>query len=283
MGFLDRFRMRKPTEAAPQPALTISASVHISELVNITGTTTFAKDAANALATRMGLAEDGYLETDATLQREPDNPADPNAVTVNVQGERIGYVPSYVASALPLSQNASIPVRAQLFTAVTAKGLRVEGWVWLGGEAPRWEYSSTKRPPMTPAEKRKASAEATDAMIAAALADGGSRAEQFRRGAVGGIHYLQTIEPIKQLKREGRLEEALELCYLAIEGAEQDRQGREPAPWYTEQAAIIHRKLGQRDEEIAVLERWLANTPQDRRDGAIQDRLRKLTARPLGF
>lgn len=278
MGFLDLFRTRKTDEAPALPAMTIAASLDRSELVKITGTTTFAKDAANALATRMGLAEDGYLEADAALQREPDNPADPHAVTVNIQGERIGYVPSYVASTLPLSEGASIQVRAQLFTAVTAKGLRVEGWVWLGDESPTWEYSSTNRPPMTPEQKSKASAKAADAMIADGLAPGGSRAEQFRCGAVGGIHYLQTVEPIKQLKREGRLEEALRLCYLAIEGAERDRQGREPAPWYTEQAAIIHRKLGQRDEEIAILERWLAHTPQDRRDGAIQDRLRKLTA-----
>lgn len=278
MGFLDRFRPSKANEAPPRAGLSVTVSAPISELVKITGTTSFTKDAANALASRMGLAADGYLETDAALQREPDNPADPNAVTVNIQGERIGYLPSYVASALPLSEDASIEVRVQLFTAVTAKGLRLEGWAWLGDEAPKWEYSSTKRPPMTPDEKRKASAKATDAMIADGLARGGSRAEQFRRGAVEGIHYLQTVEPIKQLKREGRLEEALELCYLAIEGAERDRQGREPAPWYTEQAAIIHRKLGQRDQEIAVLKRWLAHAPQDRQEGAIYERLRKLTA-----
>lgn len=293
MGFLDRFRSRK-SSGSPQPELetrpvphpdgraeiSITVAMQVSELVKITGTTTFAKDAANALATRMGLGEDGYLEADASLEREPDNPADPNAVTVNIQGERIGYVPSYVASSLPLSEEASILARVQLFTAITTKGLRVEGWVWLGGEAPRWEYSAVNRPPMTPEEKRRASAKATDTMIADGLARGGSRAEQFRRGAVGGIHYLQTVEPIKQLKREGRLQEALELCYLAIEGAENDRESREPAPWYTEQAAIIHRKLGQRDQEIAVLERWLAATPADRRNGAIRERLGKLTGDP---
>lgn len=52
------------------------------------------------------------------------------------------------------------------------------------------------------------------------------------------------------MKRENRLEEALALCYQAIKGAEQDREGREPAPWYME-----HRKLGQHQEELAVLER----------------------------
>ena len=113
-------------------------------------------------------------------------------------------------------------------------------------------------------------------MIANAVAGGGARAKQFQNASVNGIHYLQTVEPIKQLKREGRFEEALQLCYLAIEGAERDRDGREPAPWYTEQAAIIHRKLGQRNEEIAVLKRWLAVCPPGRREGALQERLAKL-------
>ena len=114
--------------------------------------------------------------------------------------------------------------------------------MWLGGGTPRWEFSSSHRPPLTPEGKRKAAARATEAMISAAVAGGGARAAQFQNASVNGIHYLQTVEPIKQLRREGRLEEALQLCYLAIEGAERDRNGREPAARYTEQAAIIHRK-----------------------------------------
>jgi hypothetical protein len=86
------------------------------------------------------------------------------------------------------------------------------------------------------------------------------------------------VEPIKQLKRDGRLDDALVLCYAAIQGAEAPREGRDPAPWYTEQAAIIRRKLRQRDEEIAVLRRWVAVCPAERREGSrIKDRLDKLT------
>lgn len=66
----------------------------------------------------------------------------------------------------------------------------------------------------------------------------------------------------------------------AINGAEQDRDGREPTPWYTEQAAIVHRKLGEYDQEIAVLERWLHITPPDRRSGsAIAERHQKCLQR----
>ncbi|OOP59537.1 hypothetical protein BMF89_20430 [Arthrobacter sp. SRS-W-1-2016] len=58
---------------------------------------------------------------------------------------------------------------------------------------------------------------------------------------VDGVHYLELVEPINQLKREGRLEEALVLCYKAIDGAEGDAGDAIPAPLYTEQAAIIRR------------------------------------------
>lgn len=91
--------------------------------------------------------------------------------------------------------------------------------------------------------------------------------------------YLTLLEPIKQAKREGRLDDALELCYRAIDSAERDRNGREPAPWYTEQAAIIHRKQGDHDKEVAVLQRWMAMCPPERRVGSkIQERLTKLLA-----
>lgn len=46
-------------------------------------------------------------------------------------------------------------------------------------------------------------------MVREALQGGGERATRFKRGMVDGVHYLELVEPIKQLKREGRLEEAL--------------------------------------------------------------------------
>ena len=89
--------------------------------------------------------------------------------------------------------------------------------------------------------------------------------------------YLTLIEPIKQAKREERLDDALELCYRAIDSAERDRNGREPAPWYTEQAAIIHRKQGDHDKEVAVLQRWMVICPPERRAGSkIATRLSRL-------
>jgi hypothetical protein len=98
---------------------------------------------------------------------------------------------------------------------------------------------------------------------------------------LGDRHYLETVEPIKQLKRDGRLTEALELCYRSIDAAENAAalDGLEPPPWYTEQAAIIHRKLGDRDAEIAVLQRWIEACPPKRRAGSkIRQRLDRLQA-----
>lgn len=249
------------------------------DLVKLSGTTTFAKDAITRLIERRGIIELGYLEIGGSLQREPDNAADPNAIAVHVEGERIGYLPGYVAARVDVSASGSRAVAVQIFTQVLPKGLRAEAWAWLPETTPEWHWSQTNRPPLSSQAKAAEHHAGVTGMVNDALAEGGARAQSFERGIVNGVHYLQLVEPIKQLKREGRLDEALVLCNAAISGAEAGREGREPAPWYTEQAAIIYRKLGQRDEEIAVLRRWLAVCPPDRRDGSrIKERLDKLTS-----
>jgi len=263
--------------ASPQVRLEVTYSYGDEQEVQLTGTTTFAKEAMSSLASRHGIAEGGYLEVEGVLQREVDNEVDPMAAAVHVEGERIGYLPGYLAHIQQLTADEGRPVRVQIFTEMLPKGLRAEAWVWLGEGLPRWTWSETNRPPMSSQAKAQARHEQATEMVGEALADGGTRAMESQAGTVNGVHYLQLVEPIKQLKREGRLDEALVLCYAAITGAEGNRMGREPAPWYTEQAAIIHRKLGQRDEEIAVLERWLRLCPEDRLEGSrISERLTNL-------
>ena len=267
------------TGATPtdQPAATPAMS--LSGCMEVAGTTTFAKDAVAALADRTGLGERGYYEGHAQLQREPENPVDPQAVAILVDGERVGCLPSYVAKNLPLPAGTSESVRYQLHV-LRDKKLLAKAYVWLGGGEPEWSHSRENPPALTPTERINSSHSEKAAMVREALQGGGERAQQFKRGMVDGIHYLELIEPIKQLKREGRLEEALVLCYKAIEAAEGDAGGREPAPWYTEQAAIVHRKLGQKDEEIAVLKRWLTRCPKAYRAGSnIAERLTKLEAK----
>ncbi len=269
------FRRREPQ---PESQVTIRAGLvvpDLSEPIEMTGTTTVGSDALVNLFASYGLGGGGLLEERGQLVAEPSNPADPNAVAVHVLGYRIGYVPGYIARTLQLPR--PLDCQVQLWASTTTKGLRVRGWVAAGTHPPVWPHTQVNPPAVTVEERRAEQAANTTYMVDEALGGGGERAEQFKKGMVGRLHYLETVEPIKQLKREGRLTEALELCYSAITAAENSREGREPAPWYTEQAAIIHRKLGERDKEEAVLRRWLGTCPPERRAGSsIQQRLDKL-------
>lgn len=263
---------------ADQP-ITLSISSQYHECLEVAGTTTFAKDAVAALVDRQEVGERGYYEGQAQLQREPDNLVDAKAVAVLVEGEKVGCLPSYVARELLLPIGASGAVVYQLHV-LRGKKFMAKAYVWLGEGEPQWVYSQDNPPALSSTERNNSSHVARSTMVREALQGGGERAQQFKRGMVDGVHYLELVEPIKQLKREARHEEALVLCYQAIQAAEQDTGGREPAPWYTEQAAIVHRKLGDRDKEIEILRRWLARCPGSRRAGSkIAERLAKLEAK----
>lgn len=68
------------------------------------------------------------------------------------------------------------------------------------------------------------------------------------------------VENVQRLKREGKLEEALQVLLSQLDLWERDAAAGlgGVAPWYYEQAAIVYRKLKRFDEEIAVLERFAA-------------------------
>ncbi|SIS00110.1 HIRAN domain-containing protein [Microbacterium sp. RURRCA19A] len=281
MGILQRLFGAKPQPAERGEAATIALrSGATPDLVKLSGTTTIGSEVIAAFAQRADPDDTGYIEVNGSIQREPNNPLDPDAVAVFVEAERIGYLPGYVAQTVDLSAQGSRPVRLQIFTQLLEKGLRAEAWCWLGEHAPQWKWSEQNRPPLSAGAKRRDEHRQRDRLIREALARGGERAADFTAGTVDGLHYLQTVEPIKQLKREGRLDEALALCYTAIEGAERAarREGTSPAPFYTEQAAIVHRKLGQRDEEIAVLRRYVDACPPRYRESSLKARLDKLLA-----
>ncbi|MFC8921689.1 hypothetical protein [Cellulosimicrobium sp. NPDC057127] len=269
---------RSEPQSGPEPAVTLSVSLQMSPLTKVAGTTTFAAAGAQGLVWRRGVGGRGVLEDTAVLQRDPTNPVDPNAVAVLIDGEHVGALPSPYARATTLDAGAAQPVPVQVAWAESEGKLRVEAWVWLGEPPARWTYSADNLPPMTTKERAAADHARTREMVADAVAGGGHRAAQFQSGMVQGVHYLELVEPIKQLKREARLDEALELCYAAIQGAEGDPIGGAPAPWYTEQAAIVLRKLGDRDGEIKVLERYLAHLPAGQRaTSKLGLRLAKLT------
>lgn len=84
-----------------------------------------------------------------------------------------------------------------------------------------------------------------------------------RPGDYRGRHYTEWVGTVKALKREGDFEAALKLLEGLMSAVEAEyRVDRlAPAPWYFEQAGIIHRKLHNNDDEVAVLERYLRITP----------------------
>jgi len=275
----------RPVEAASPPRARVDLRLPeagrqtiASQPVAVSGTTTFGRDGLAALVLRREVRQEaGYLEVMGTLQREPDNEADPFAVAVLVEADLVGYLPGHLARAMPLPASVTQAAPVQVFSEQLETGLRCEAWVWLGEGPPRWQWSAAKRPPLSPEAKEQARHQVSRRIVSDNLAAESGRSDLTRAGMVNGVHFLELVEPIKQLKREGRLDEALVLCHAAIEGAERERENREPAPWYTEQAAIVHRKLGQHDEEVAVLRRWLRACPVERRAGSrIQQRLTKL-------
>jgi tetratricopeptide (TPR) repeat protein len=81
-------------------------------------------------------------------------------------------------------------------------------------------------------------------------------------GSVNGKHFVEYVERVKQLKREGKYQEAIELLLKLIDAVESEVKIAKYygenwfcAPWYYEQLAIIYRKEKQYGEEVAILER----------------------------
>lgn len=73
-------------------------------------------------------------------------------------------------------------------------------------------------------------------------------------------HYIDTVETVKQLKREKKHYEAIELLLKAVNATENESkefEGWGLAPWYYEQLAIIYRKEKMYHKEVQILERYV--------------------------
>ena len=98
-----------------------------------------------------------------------------------------------------------------------------------------------------------------------------------QRATVRGKHYIWWVKTIEQLKRDGELQEALDLLMECIQAAERDRGNRAPAPWYSTQGAIVARKLGYISDEVAIIRRYLGFRNPHKRE-AFEQRLAKAEA-----
>jgi len=94
---------------------------------------------------------------------------------------------------------------------------------------------------------------------------------------VRGRHFTEWPDIIRQLKRDGQVDDALELALECVEATERASRadGLEPAPAYTTMAAIIYRQRKDYAAEIAVLERYQRACPPGRKSSKIADRLAK--------
>jgi hypothetical protein len=84
------------------------------------------------------------------------------------------------------------------------------------------------------------------------------------KGVYRGRHYTEYVEPIKQLKRDGQLDEAANLlrALLPVVVGEAAKDGWAPAPWYFEQLAIVEAKRGNLVGELDACDAYLAAIPE---------------------
>ena len=77
-------------------------------------------------------------------------------------------------------------------------------------------------------------------------------------GLVRGRHYTEYVEEVKALRRLGREIEAERLLLELVDATEAEARAEKwgVAPWYYEQLAISHRKRGDPQGEVHILERY---------------------------
>lgn len=95
-------------------------------------------------------------------------------------------------------------------------------------------------------------------------------------------HYTDAVEDIKQLKREKRHDEVIDLLRWCIDYTEAEAEAdgpvaSAPAPAYYRHLGIVLRKEGRYDDEVALLERyidWFEEHGGEPREGLV-DRLER--------
>lgn len=90
-----------------------------------------------------------------------------------------------------------------------------------------------------------------------------SKMDEIRQeGSVDGRHYSDSTEKVKQLKREGKHQDAINILLQAVDSTEKESEfageGWGVAPWYYEQLAMIYRKEKEYQKEVEILERYAA-------------------------
>lgn len=182
-----------------------------------------------------GRTEDGVnREAVAVLVCEDSNPHDSKAVRVDIDGMTVGYLSRTDARIYRTE------LRRQNSDGAVLRCAALIGGGWDRGRGDPGYFGVKLDLPVeetVPATKNAAPASVED---------------------VKARHYTSAPETVKQLKREGKLEEAESLLLWCVEETEEEarREGLGVAPWYYEQLAIVYRKQGRTEDELAILERF---------------------------
>lgn len=202
------------------------------------------------------IPEKGEIEKWVTLRRESLNPHDPNAVYAEIDGRKVGYVSRGQLTSDELTVIESMDVHVAAFIGWSRKpifGVRLD--------LQDGDLKGVARP--------------------VADTSPATRAKGSTVGSIDGRHYTDFVETVKALKRSGDNRGAVDLLLRLVAAVENESrvEGVPVAPWYYEQLAIIYRKTGDREKEVAVLQRFMeqkigigASVPR------LQERLTRLLA-----
>jgi len=221
-----------------------------------------------------GKTRDGHqLPVIATLVPEPANEHDPNAVGVIVNGRKVGHLDSKKAAML---QRPIIEAAASAGKPLGCRAVIVGGWDRGRNDQGHFGinlFFNEKALLPQPARSRKAAPKKPAAQKAAnrnkqvAAHPQGDASRTGRLWALGAMpdgivhdrHFTEWVETVKQLKREDRLDEAIQLLRQCADATEDEAAatGLAPGSWYFEQLAICFRKQRDYDAEVAILERFV--------------------------
>ena len=246
------------------------------------------------------------LDMLAKLRPDPYNLHDQNAVAVVIHGHKVGHLPRESAALL---HSPIVELGASLKKSVGCRAKIIGGWDRGGKDIgnfgvrlyfnpkrlrvqPGEPQPVARRPnaplvktklSVTPRQQRSDSIVRLPASSEATPESRVSRAERLsppgtlRDGKVKGRHYTKWVERIRQLKREGRLDEAIALLRQCADATEDQNYSQScgVAPWYFEHLAICFRKQKEFPAEVAVLERYARLHPSHMEEDWLEHRLEK--------
>ncbi len=205
-----------------------------------------------------GRRPDGHqLDVTAVLEPERHNPYDATAVAVLVHGLKVAHLKRRTAGRL---HQALLDLKSSAGKPIACRVQISGGWDRGGDDRGPYEIRlfcdidpllAPVIAPGLPPRAQRAPEEATRAgrlWVHGALPD----------GVVHGRHYSRWVEIVNHLKREGRLDEAIQLLRHCADATEDEALAKEwgVAPGYFEQLAICFRKQKDHHAEVAILERF---------------------------